>query len=640
MNSLVKLRVFAISLAIIMATSGMSGSLLTPPEGPLMNSNTTTRTDLGNGTYVDVTVDGNLTTLQFSDNSMMVINASEDVTTMEIYENATGVMFTRFIIESQVPMVTLPSDFLPITDSVTRITVQEVNSATGEIPIELVQLSLISEDPTDISATSFSGYSNTNGSFYFNFLYAWNQTGGSGELSVGSTPEGNDTMFSFNYFPDIARPFGPFKAVLTDTGAGYTKTDTILTQTSSSASPDSFFDVFTDIYEGGGTQSHRMQGATDGGKGFGSFFNYNNISSGYTNGTGVEPGAPPVAERYPAPIFDNSTKLFEFVDVVITSSSVEYLFETFSVTLFVDKMVLNYYTFTGYYIPIVIYYETFQIHIVIESITVIIYLQVVELVMVIIVYELVKIEVYLTYLVILIEVLEITIIEIFIWFIDVTVVIDISITINIFIINIRVTVKWVIILPIWIWIIPVFIPVFIPIFIPAPTPVPYILPETDVDLVEQTFIEPDNKMNLTYLVTDEYGNPISGANVTVWVDNGVTAKQYTTVEDPARIGYYELIEADLERDAYINVTANTNSLRPIGFLEYNQSEVSNLPSTTTVTVPSVSTTTVTSTLPSSSNSSTTGTSTLPLNFVWMVGAFITSSVLTMVIRKKRKGIGH
>lgn len=618
------------------------------------NASSTNRVDMGNGSYVDVTVDGNMTTLDFSDGSRIIVDAAGNETVLEIHNSTDDSEFTRMHFEPAMDFGPLPKPFDSITppqsslslDALTGsilapgLVVEEVdNTQDGLVKTEIVAMSLTSSDP--IMPSGFALRTTERSSIssppvVTDFSYAWNESHSGGSVYHGIPDLNQSIKYEFMHKMDPSS-FGLFDSILTEQTPSSLMTYAINTYQVFEGSIQSLFTVDANLnLADGRVQDHTISGSTDGNTVGGSSIFYNNQSSGATFNDQVPKDSAPVSGEFPSR--GNPLIPFSSVEYSLTSDSVQFIFESFTLVLYVDKLVINYLTESGYYVPIVIYYEVLEVVIVIQEITIIVYLQVIELIMVVIIYEIIKIEVYIEYIILIIEVL-LTIIEITIWIVDITIIyIEISITINIFIIHITINVniiKRIIILPIWIWIIfvPVFIPVFIPIFIPVPTPTPFVMPRVDVDLAEQKFDPKNGLMNLTYFVSDEYDNPISGANVTVVVDNGVKVESYRGVEDPNQNGYYTVTNAVYAMNAMINVTADTNSYRPLGKLSYEQGG-SGATQTVTTTITSVDTTTVTS----NGNSSSTASSPLPLPFMPILLTLVIYGFVTVFIRRKKTSI--
>ncbi len=408
---------------------------------------------------------------------------------------------------------------------------------------------------------------------------------------------------------------------------------------------DSFFDTIFGVMQSGNQQDHKLKATTT--ESGGSFFDYTNITSAFSDTQIMEPGLPPLPIRYPSPsAVDDPTIPFDILDVILSESSVSIHYGGIFLDLYLDKLVINYETFGGIFIPIVILFEVWEVHISIFEVTIVIFLEVVELLMVVIVHEIVKIEVYIEYTVIVIEILEITLIEITIIHIDVDIlVINIDITINLWVFKIIVKVvkKIIVFIPLWIIIIPVFIPIPVPVFIPVPTPVPVLLPQTNIDLYEQVIDESSRTMNLTYFVSDEYGNPLSNANVTLTM-NTRPQTTYVATESSTMPGYYTFTNLPFDNPATFNVTADFGVLyRPQGNLVHLIT-LNNQPNTITQVV--TQTLNITTTVPGASATRTTtltvngsqgtGTNAVPLGLPAVLLSFLLLGTFVSLTRKKRK----
>ncbi len=652
-------KVLSSILIFLMIISGFSNIPIQnsfPTQNALANPQ---RIDLGNGTWVEITVNGNITTLMFSDTSMIIVNASSDVTTIEFYESIESINFTRLsiIANESFSSTVYPFDNVQIPTT-TGFKIDLVQRLTSEIILGSWEfLSYSSFDSSHFSMFEMQSQQmiNSTANRMFNAIIAANQTkfGASFTSYVSSTGD----MVSLDLNGDTSSPANS-TFLLRNEGGGYSANYSIDSGQDPQNSVDSFFDVFASYMDqtGNGNQYEMSGKILD----FLSSFDFRNVTSGFQDSLLLEQGMPPQTVRYPSNgAVDNPNDPFDIIDVIIMSEMITFVFGGLSVVLFPDKLVVDYYTFDGLYVPIVVFFETLEIHVIIMEITIIVYMQSIELLMVIIIQEIIKIEVYIQYIVLVVEILEITIIEITLTFIDIDItIIEISITVNIWIfkIIIKVVKKVIIFLPFWILIIPIFIPVPVPFFVPVPTPVPVPVPQTIVNLYNQTLDERNDVMNLTYYVSDEYGNPISGANLTLTMNTrpGIIYNGSEIIRKP---GYYEFTNLPLDLNVEITVTADTNSYRPLGFITHvitinDVTDTVIVPSNVTVTntatyvqysnvtttVPNgtitqtiVQNNTVTSTVNNNSTASTT-----PINLPLMIITTIALSQLMVIIRKRRK----
>ncbi|RMG36118.1 MAG: hypothetical protein D6732_08615 [Methanobacteriota archaeon] len=638
--------ILSFTLVMILVGSNMNAANLAAFPDPAVAQSSTQQIVFEDGSSVDIEVIGNFTRLTFSDGAIITINASTGLSVIEFWESADSANFTRITITQQVALDSYPDPFMdeaPATG--TSIKYEFIDISTERVMQSWEMLSVQSFDNTTPSVAEIKGYSDDGISMKtFKTMIARNAT------HFGASISATDSAIPTEVVElDLVGPaFNPTNTTLrlrNDNG-GDLFAPNITTGTDSKNS-NSFFDIPLNLIQSGNQQDHRIKGSSN--EASGSFIEYSNITSGITDLQGIEPGLSPLPLRYPSPIsVDDPTIPFDVLDVILAVESITIIYGGFSLNLYLDKLVINYETLGGIYIPIVILFEVWEVHISIYEISIIIYLEVIELVMVIVVYEVIKIEVYIQYIVIVIEILQITLIEITIIHIDIDIlVINISITINVWIFKIIVKVvkKIIVFIPLWIIIIPVFIPVPVPVpvFIPVPTPIPVPLPQTDVDLYDQAINEASGTMNLTYFVSDEYGNPLSNANVTLTMDTRPSST-YVAKEDSSMPGYYFFTNLPLDSPVTINVTADFGVLyRPVGILVHTMNLID---TTATVTQVVTTTTNVTSTVPGPITTTTTtitvngtqqgtGTSSVPFSLSMVVVSFFLIVVSTN-IRRKRK----
>lgn len=632
---------FALSLTLvfIIVGSGAIGGLINTPLGNKVQQVANQTINFGDGSSVDVNVNGNVTTLTFSDGAVIKINASEGQSEIEFWENIEAQNVTRIKINQQQQLSALPSPFeREIPDRTTSIKIELEEVFSSRILSSWEFMTSSSDNTSYPSVTQISGMVD-DGSSIRNFETNVARNDSHFGMRISATDSAIPTELVQMELTSLA----PFPTNVTLKLSDQNDTDLAtpdITAGKSGSDPlaDSFLDLKLGLNMDGLLQDHEVQGTTT--DGIGSGFTYNNLTGGFTDSQTMEPGLSPQAFRYPSPSsLDDPTLPFDILDIVLSEDSVALDFGGLSLTLYLDKLVINYRTWTGTYVPVIIIFEVWEVHITIYEVSVIIYLQVIELVMVIVVYEIVKIEVYIQYTVIVVEILQITLIEITIIHIDIDIlIINIDITINIWVFKIVVkVVKTVIVfIPLWIIIIPIFIPVPIPVFIPVPTPVPVPVLQTDVDLFDQTIDDATNLMNLTYFVSDEYGNPLSKANVSLTMSSrpGMT---FFAAEIIGMPGFYQFTNLPADSQATITVTADLGvTYRPLGFLAHSFSH-----SGTTVIVRSNVTQTQTNTqivqttITVTNGTQGTGTSPVSVNF-WMVLSSVVFMTMAVSVLKKRK----
>ncbi len=644
-----KTTLLAVMILLLLGFSGFASAFfLETPENNLDNdqASTPTRVDLGNGTYVDITVNGNVTTLVFSDGSMIVVNATGDKTTMDIYENPESSMFTRLTLmdneTTSIPATPLAGTQLDASGFI----MQEMNGTDVQSTTTFLQH--VSDDPALPNATMLT-VENSDGN----------------KMEIGNIGKGNESwtyirhtnvskpgefgLIEFYQNTTSTNPCNPCTLTMEDNTNGFNHKATITPSSSKDQNGNvvqSGFNILHNVTtQDGRDLDHQVMGATSNpGSGDGSFLGHYNDTAGTSDSQSVGPNQRPLAGTFPSTAVNDPSVPYDLIEYAVADGMVWYRYEQFEVTLYVDKLIINYYTHDGSYIPIVIYFVVYEIVIMIEQVTIIIYVEVIELVMVVIIYEIIKIEVYISIIVIVIEILQITIIEIIVTIIEITIIhIEINIKIKIKIVVkiikqiVKKVVKVVFVPLVWIWIIPVFIfvPIFIPIFIPVPTPVPVVIPTYEIDIANQTFNEQTGLMNVSYYVNDQYNNPISGATVSVTIDEGSTSTTYTATEDALRPGYYNLTNIPLKMNAEYQVSASLVGY-PLATLVHDVRHT-DAPATTVVTT-NTTTATVTTTAvvtTTAGNGTATGTSPVPLNPLAVFLAFMAMMVAVPVIRRKK-----
>lgn len=363
----------------------------------------------------------------------------------------------------------------------------------------------------------------------------------------------------------------------------------------------------------------------------------------------AEPLAPGMDTWTPTQPADSPINVFMDNDVIYIS------YDHLTLAVYFDKLVINFRSNDGYYIPIIIFFVVWEVHIVIEYVTIIVYLEVVELVVVLIVYE-IKIEIYVYQIIIVYQIIEIVIylLQIFVYYIQINIY-YITYVIQVFIhivVNVIILPIWIIFIPIIIFV-PVFIPVFIPVFvmfpvfipvyypcpvyIPVPTPVPFIPAGVEIDLFNQTMNEPDDMMTLTYNVTDLAGNPLLGGTVDVTIEGIV----YPATELGG--GLYQ-VTTPYVANTTVDVLATVPNY-PTGFLSYVQfayDSSGNITATETETETVTSESTVTQTCTNITKTvteevaDTDASRDLSFSAPLALAAILIASMATIVIRRKKK----
>lgn len=594
-------------ILVLLSLSLIAGAYVgVPPQATPTNTQTEefTTIDIGNNTTIDIEVKGNTTSLSFEDGSQVVVSSYSANTTVEIYDSLTTEIYTRLIILPSVPLLPpiqplKPLEFTDIPLEGAGMKLQEVNRSSGEdvIQTEMVQMSLTSNDPILPSMVQVTNTENNpDGTTDFSyFLHLHNDSYSEFQFYAGEMPSGPSdlpmgTLFQGSSDKPTADHFGPYNFGIYDHRPGsLVTTEFVVEHQDSLSGIDSFFDVFYDI---DGQQQHQLSGEVD--PDAPSTLSYMNITGDMPQNAFVDPGSEPFTARWPNTVVDDPAVPFEFLDVVITNEFVGFTFDFYEMMLYWDKLIINYYTGDGTYVPIVIYFIVYEVVIIYEYITIVVYVEIIELVVVIIIYEIIKIEVYITYIVLIIEIIEIIVVEIIIYVINIEIImIQINITIiNVFILqiifNINININ-IVILPVWIIFIPVpiFVPVFVPVFIPVPTPIPYIIPHTDVDLANQTLDEPSNELRVSYRVQDEYNRPVTGAQVNVSLTEGGATTVYQATEDPITAGlYHATLPYAPNGTLFIEAWP---LFRPKGELLYSQQLIQSPPSPVTTTVTSTDT---------------------------------------------------
>ncbi len=658
-------------IALFMGTSiNMGVNAMSPDEASdltSLSSDNTSIIQLEDGTEVEMQVDGNVTHLYLEDGTIIIVNASEQLTVVNIIsgDTMTNISYGSKIDYFLLVYNTGIFDNFEIGPDQPVLRITEQNTTSGDINTELTAMSLTSPDPLDSSrgfrifGTAPSSKRLTEypvDSFFDIFFDVDNDTSMFSFFS-GNVLDPNDPSSiqngvtitgEFNYTDDPYN-FGFFNLSISENNAelGLDMVDmSLITGANSGAIADSFFDIFYDVLSSNtpNPQSHSMIGQNNVNRGV-TEISWTNRTDGVTNSSTHNSGSQPTTGQWPSA--NPTSDPYTAIEIVLTDSYVGLSYAHTDLLLFRDKLVLNYLTSTGYYIPIVIYYILHEVVIVYEYVTVVVYLEVVDLITVIIVNETIKIEVYYEYIVITYAVYN-TIIEIDIYLVEFNIYyIEISITIDIWIIQfIIIFVDILIVLPVWIIIIPIiiqkvrfiflpfpvivpiFIPIFVPIIIPVPTPTPYVMPTLNIDIFKQKFDKNTNTMDLSYNVTDEYNQPVTGANVDVTV-NGVS---YTAVEDTTQPGIYDVNGIPYQPNATIEVIA-TIPYRPVGYLIYTQTVLDNstpVTSTSNNTITATITNTITNTVANS-----TGSGFLPFDMFSGILAIVTSIFVTAVARRRK-----